>query len=272
MSFSWSVAATVFLLGSAVGSFLNVLVYRTFRGEGWVKGRSRCEACRRSIAWYENVPIFSYLCLKGRCSHCRALISPIHPTIELLTGTLFLWWYVEGLPHFSTSAWLMPIIQPLFWLVVGVISVVIIIAELQKSIIPRWSVLLLTGLTLLYRLILVLTGEMQVVDLWWSLIWSLILVLFFFFLWWITRGKGFGAGDVQLAFPLGLLLGNWQRIVVGIWLAFFIGALIGVGLILIKKKRFGQTIPFGPFLLLGTALGLRWGYQLWASYVKLISG
>jgi leader peptidase (prepilin peptidase)/N-methyltransferase len=111
---------------------------------------------------------------------------------------------------------------------------------------------------------------MQVADFWWALVWSLALALAFFGLWWTTQGKGFGFGDVQLAFPLGLLLASWQRIVVGIWLAFFIGALVGVGLIILKKKRFGQAIPFGPFLLLGTAISLRWGYQWWEAYVKLI--
>jgi prepilin signal peptidase PulO-like enzyme (type II secretory pathway) len=192
--------------------------------------------------------------------------------MELLTGSLFLWWYVEGWPLFLADAWLMSVIQPLFWLLVGVIGVAIIISDLQELIIPRWSVLLLTLLALAYRLVSVLVGEMQATDLWWSLVWSALLVLFFFLLWSVTRGRGFGFGDVQLAFPLGLLLGSWQRIVVGIWLAFLIGALVGLGLILVKRKRFGQVVPFAPFLLLGTALSLRWGYQLWTAYVKLIAG
>ncbi|MFH2118132.1 MAG: prepilin peptidase [Candidatus Paceibacterota bacterium] len=272
MIFSWPIAIVVFLLGSSVGSFLNVLVYRTMRGEDWVKGRSHCESCHRPITWYENIPIVSYLWLRGRCSHCRKSIDPIHPTLELLTGTLFLWWYVDGWSLFTAEAWLLPILQPLFWLLVGIIAITIIIADFKEKIIPRQSVAVLTILTLCYRFVLIMTGEMQLVDLGWSLLWSLILVLAFFFLWWSTRGKSFGFGDVQLALPLGLLLGSWQRIIIGIWLAFLIGAVVGLTLVFFKKKKFRQAIPFGPFLLLGTALSLRWGYQIWESYLKLISG
>ena len=270
MEFSWPLAITVFLLGTAVGSFLNVLVYRMLRNEDWIRGRSYCETCHKQISWYENIPILSYLWLKGRCSRCQTLINPIHPTLELLTGALFLWWYVEGWQVFMAKAWLLPILQPLFWLVIGLVSITIIIADFREMIIPRCSVSLLIILTLLYRLVLILTGEMQAVDLWWSLLWSLILVLVFFFLWWVTKGKSFGFGDVQLALPLGLLLGSWQRIVIGIWLAFLIGAVVGLSLVFSKKKGFRQSIPFGPFLILGTALSLRWGWQLWEAYLKLI--
>jgi leader peptidase (prepilin peptidase)/N-methyltransferase len=177
---------------------------------------------------------------------------------------------MDGLPQFTTQAWILPIVQPLFWLIVGVIAVAIIISDLEQLVIPRWSIIWLTMLTLIYRIGLVVTGEMQAIDFWLAIVWALLLGLSFFGLWWLTHGRGFGFGDVQLAFPLALLLASWQRIIVGIWLGFFSGALVGVVLILLKKKRFGQVIPFGPFLLLGTALSLRWGWQLWDSYVRLI--
>ena len=95
---------------------------------------------------------------------------------------------------------------------------------------------------------------------------------FFFSLWFFTKGKGFGFGDVKLALPLGLILGSWQRIAVATFLSFVIGAIVGVFLISLKKKKFGQTLPFGPFLLLATGLSLVWGYAVWDEYVKLVVG
>ena len=93
----------VFLWGAAIGSFLNVLVYRSIRGQDWVKARSVCEHCKHKIRWYENVPIFSYLFLGGQCIKCKKKIDVIHPLIELLTGGLFLWWYTTGFLFFKLS-------------------------------------------------------------------------------------------------------------------------------------------------------------------------
>lgn len=272
MPFFWLIGLLVFALGAAVGSFLNVLVYRTKHGTDWVKGRSVCEHCGRRIPWYENIPVVSYLFLRGECSACGKKIDIIHPFVEVLTGTLFLWWYVAGFLFFRLTSTPMQVIQPLFWLLVGLLFVVIFVSDLKYMIIPRWTIAVLTGATLLYRLALLATGEMQAVDFFWSIVWALLLVGFFFFLWKITRGRGFGFGDVQLALPLGLILGSWQRVVVGIFLAFLIGATVGVGLVILKKKKFKQTIAFGPFLLAGTLLGLAWGFPLWSWYVRILGG
>lgn len=96
-----------------------------------------------------------------------------------------------------------------------------------------------------------------------------VLVSFFASLWWFTKGKGFGFGDVKLAAPLALLLG-WPKILVGIFMAFIIGASVGVVLIVMGKKKMGQQIPFGPFLVIGTTLSLLWGEMIWQWYLNLI--
>lgn len=115
-------------------------------------------------------------------------------------------------------------------------------------------------------------GEMQFADFGWSLVWAALVTAFFYSLWWLTKGKGFGYGDVQLVFPLALILGTGPRVLVGIFAAFCIGAITGIILVAVGRKKFRQTVPFGPFLLLGTAIGLLWGYELWAGYVKIITG
>lgn len=272
MSLFWLIGLLVFALGAAVGSFLNVLVYRTTRGKDWVKGRSVCEHCGRSIPWYKNIPLLSYLLLHGQCARCHGQIDAIHPLVELLTGALFLWWYAAGSLLFRLVATPMQVIQPAFWLLAGSMCVVILISDLKYLVIPRWAIVVLTGTTLLYRLALLATGSMRIVDFLWSLVWAVLLTGFFWLLWRLTRGKGFGFGDVQLAFPLGLILGSWQRVVVGIFLAFLIGAATGILLILFKKKKLKSTLPFGPFLLLGTLLGLLWGFALWSGYVRILAG
>lgn len=262
----------IFFLGSAIGSFLNVLIYRTIRGQDWVKDRSVCEHCKHKISWYENIPVLSYLFLGGKCSSCKKKIDIIHPLIELLTGSLFLWWYTVGFLFFKLTAAPLLYIQPLFWLFVLIIFVAILISDLKYQIIPNWSVLLLLMAVISYRLILLSTGEMQWLDFAKTVLGTLGLTGFFFSLWFFTKGKGFGFGDVKLAIPLGLLLGSWQRIVIATFFSFVIGAIVGVGLISFKKKKFGQTLPFGPFLLLATGLSLVWGYEIWDEYVKLIIG
>lgn len=272
MSFFWLIGSLVFVLGTAVGSFLNVLVYRMQRGTDWVAGRSRCERCRKKIPWYENIPLLSYVVLRGKCSKCGKPIDTIHPLMELLTGVLFLWWYAAGYLFFRLTTAPLHYVQPLFWLCVGVILVAVVISDIRYMRIPRWAVIALTGLTLLYRGGLLAMGAMQWQDFVWSLVWSVLLTAGFFALWWGTRGRGFGFGDVQLAFPLGLILGGWQRIVISVFVAFISGALVGVALVAGKKKRLKQAVPFGPFLIFGTTIGLVWGFALWEWYVKILTG
>jgi len=272
MSLFWLVGLFLFLLGTVIGSFLNVVVYRSIHGQDWVRGRSRCEHCQKQLAWYENIPVFSYLLLRGKCSRCGTPIDFGHPLIELLTGALFLWWYLAGYFVFTLSSSPMQYVQPLFWLLAGVLAVVIFISDWRHMIIPFWAVAGLTTATLLYRVALIISGEMRGQDFWLSMVWSLALAAFFWLLWWLTKKKGFGFGDVQLAIPLGLMLGGWQRIVVAVFLAFLLGAAVGIGLLVAKRKKFGQAIAFGPFLLIGTALSLLWGYEIWAGYARIIMG
>lgn len=270
MSIFWIIGFFVFFLGTAIGSFLNVLVYRSIRGQDWVNDRSVCEHCHKKIAWYENIPLFSYFFLQGKCSSCSKKIDIIHPLVEGLTGVLFLWWYVAGYAFFKLTTAPLLYIQPLFWLCVAILFVVIFVSDIRYMIIPDWAVAFLTAGTLLYRFIVLFSGEMQWRDFQWSLVWTLCFTVFFFSLWFFTKGKGFGFGDVKLAIPLGLILGSWQRIVVAVFGAFLLGALVGVFLLLRRKKKLGQVIPFGPFLLISTGLSLVWGHAVLAKYIEIV--
>jgi len=262
-------ALFLFFLGAAVGSFLNVIIYRTARSQTWVRGRSHCESCRKTIAWYDNIPLISFFALGGKCRYCKKTLSLSHPVVEGLTGILFVWWYVAGFMFFQLTQQPFNVLQPLFWLAVGLILLAITIIDLRAMIIPDGLVIALFILTLLYRLGLTGMGVMQTQDLINALISMVAAGAFFFTLWLITRGKGMGFGDVKLAVPLGLLLG-WSKVLVWIFSSFTIGALVGVALLALGRVRFKQAVPFGPFLVLGALLSLIWGDQLFGWYVRML--
>lgn len=260
----------IFIFGLAIGSFVNVVVMRTLREEDFLRGRSKCDHCGRILKWYEMIPLLSYIILRGRCRTCHQEIDIMHPVVELLVGALFVWWWLIGSAFFELTTNLsVQIVQPLFWLLAGLIMLTIAIIDWQSSYIPDWLTQLLFWLVIGYRLFLLNFGWYQPRDLAWSMAGATSLTLFFLFLFLITKKRGFGFGDVKLVFPLALLMG-WPEMLIGIWLAFVSGALYGVGLILARQKKFGQTIPFGPFLILGTFLGLIYGNSLLSWYLSLL--
>lgn len=268
-SISFLLGIFVFFLGLSVGSFLNVVIMRSLRGEDFMWGRSHCDQCNRDLQWWEMIPVFSFVFLQGRCRTCKKEIDIMHPVVELLTGLLFLWWWVIGFAFFQLSQTPLTVLQPLFWLIVGIVLLVIALVDLRSYIIPDWGTLLLFVITLLYRVVLILTNAHQPQDFAWALFGSMLLLLFFLMLWLITAKKGIGFGDVKLIFPLGLLMG-WPSMFVGVFLAFVIGAIVGVALLLSKKTQFGKAVPFGPFLILGTFLSLLYGDSLLRWYLSLL--
>ncbi|PIR60446.1 MAG: hypothetical protein COU67_02145, partial [Candidatus Pacebacteria bacterium CG10_big_fil_rev_8_21_14_0_10_44_54] len=255
--------------GTSIGSFLNVLIYRTQHGMSWKQGRSQCESCQKQLAWYDNIPLLSFVFLRGKCRYCHQSLSISHPIVEGLTGILFLWWYLVGFFFFQLSQQPFTMLQPLFWLLVGIILLFIFVYDYRYFIIPDWTVIALTALALLYRVSLVLAGIMQQTDFFWTIFGAVAASGFFYTIWLITKRRGIGFGDVKLAAPLGLLLG-WPLVWVGLWLATVVGAVVGIVLILFGKAQFGKPIPFGPFLIIGTLLALLWGNNLIAWYVTLI--
>lgn len=264
--------AILFALGLIIGSFLNVVIYRSLNDESFVTGRSRCDHCRKQIAWYDNVPLLSFLILGGKCRYCKKPIALTHPVVELLTGVLFLWWYLGGFfffQFFQLSERPFQIIQPLFWLLVGIFLLIIFVTDAISYIIPDYAVGSLLGLSIIYRIALVLFGIMKPADLLFSVIGTLLITLFFFALWFFTKGKGMGFGDVKYCLPMGLLLG-WPTMLVGVFLAFVTGAIVGVGLIAVGRKRMKATIPFGPFLVIGTAVGLVYGDAILRWYLNIL--
>lgn len=260
----------IFALGLCIGSFINVLIYRGLHGLSPYQGRSFCDHCKRQLRWFENIPLLSYLALGGKCRTCAKKISWTYPLVEFTTGLLFVWWASLGFAFFKLTQSPLTYIQPGFWLVIGLILVIIFFTDLFHGIIPDWTVVAMSLLVLTYKLYLAHSGVMQIADVWGSLLSGLVASAFFLVLYLGTKGRGIGFGDVKFAFPMGLLLG-FPKSLVGFFASFLIGAIIGIGLLMYGKKKFGQTVPFGPFLILGIFVALVWGDSLWSWYLGLMA-
>ncbi len=261
--------SVLFALGLAIGSFLNVVIYRSVHNDSPLRGRSYCDSCKKPIRWYDNIPVVSFILLRSRCRYCKAEIPWEYPAVEFLTGALFVWWYVVGFTFFQLGSSPFSVIQPLFWLLVGVLFLVICFADVSYYIIPDSAVILLTGIVIGYRTLLVSQHIMIGHDFLLSIMSGLFASCFFLSLVLLTKGKGMGLGDVKLAFPLGLLLG-YPLTVVALFLSFILGALVGILAIVLGKKKLKSRLPFGPFLIVGTILALVWGEQLLTLYLHYL--
>ncbi len=233
----------VFLLGLCVGSFLNVLIDRLPKGESIWFGRSRCDHCKKTLRWFELIPLLSYLLQGGRCLRCHKKLSLQYPVVELATGVGFV---LIGGQAFDAR-------QGLALAIIFSCLLVIFVADLKYMIIPDSMIVI--------GILGVLLQGPALGDLQGRALSGMGASLFFLILFLITRGRGMGLGDVKLAFFLGLWLG-FPRIVIAIYLAFLTGALVGVTLILTGKKGLKSKIAFGPFLVLGAGITYFYSEQI----------
>lgn len=219
-----------FILGAAIGSFLNVIIVRLHRQENFTVGRSHCPKCRATIAWYDNVPLVSYLLLAGRCRNCRKPISVQYPLVELATALLSVWCYVQ----FGLS------LQLLFSLVFVFILEVIFVYDLQHQLIPD-------SVTIPGIIFAFVANIFLGMPLWSLAVGALIGGGFFAVQYALSGGKWIGDGDIRLGVLMGCMLG-WQHVLAALFLAYLVGAAVGVALITLKRARMDQAVPFGPFL------------------------
>jgi leader peptidase (prepilin peptidase)/N-methyltransferase len=238
--------------GLLTGSFLNVVVWRLPRGESIVKPGSHCPSCTRPIRPYDNIPVVSWLLLRGRCRDCRARISARYPFVELLTGTV---WFILAL-RFGRDAVLpalalidldvkrLPdrIVLPSYLAVLGLLAVPAVANGDWHSYLRA-----LLGMAALYG---------------------------FYFALAFVYPSGMGFGDVKLAGVLGLLLGwlGWGALVVGAFFGFLLGGVVGAALLLARRAGRRTAIPFGPFMLAGAFLAVLYGHTLAHAYVHRTLG
>lgn len=243
----------IFIFGLIIGSFLNALIWRLHTGESMMN-RSKCPKCSNMIAWYDNIPVLSYLFLLGKCRRCRAHISLQYPIVELITGLLFLLAFNF---EFKILNFDLLLINYEFFLTLFrdffLISVMIIVFIYDL----RWY-LILDVVTL------PAIGTLFVLNLLLGISWQSLLISgiigggFFLLQFVVSRGKWIGGGDIRLGVLMGVALG-WPMIITALMLAYIVGAIVGVGLILFGKKKWGSQVPFGIFLSVATIATLFWG-------------
>lgn len=248
--------------GLFVGSFINVLIDRLPKGESVVWGRSRCDHCRKTLRWYELIPLLSFILQKGRCRRCHKKLSVQYPVVELATGLGFVIIFFFHWPDWSNwSDW---IISSFSYTLIFSSLIVIFVADLKYQIIPDSMVVMgIVGVGM--RLIGQIGSIGQIGA---TLFPALGATGFFFMLFVITRGRGIGFGDVKLGFLMGLLLG-YPKIIVALYIAFLTGAIVGVILVITKKKSLKSAVPFGPFLIMGTVSAMVWGERIMSIWSKL---
>jgi leader peptidase (prepilin peptidase)/N-methyltransferase len=244
----------IFILGLIVGSFSNVCIYRIPKNESIIYPASHCPKCHSNIKPVDNIPLLSYILLKGRCRNCKSKISIQYPIVEFLTGVIYLIIYlIYGLS-----------IQSLIYIILSSALMIIAFIDLSKQIVP--DVISLPGIVIGFIIsffvpyisfinsalgVVIGGGIILIIGLAGSV---------------IFKKEAMGGGDVKLAAMIGAFLG-WRYIIISLFLGFFLGALAGIILILSKIKSREDVVPFGPFIVLGSFITLLWGEKIISWYI-----
>ncbi|MFS0867149.1 A24 family peptidase [Microbacterium sp. 179-B 1A2 NHS] len=251
------------IFGTLIGSFLNVVIWRVPRGMSVVSPPSACPRCERPIAWYDNIPVLSYLALRGRCRHCGEPISARYPAVELATGLAFAG-VVAGAYAGGYPAILLPLLA--YW---AALSIALTMIDLDHQKLPNVltlpAYLVTAGLLVVASVVTAEYGRLLVAAVGLIALGGFYLVLAFGY-----RG-GMGFGDVKLSGSLGMLLGwlGWAQLAVGGFSAFLVGGVVGVILMIAQKAGRKTRIPFGPFMLIGAWIGVFAGPAIADSYLAL---
>lgn len=248
----------IFVLGASIGSFLNVLADRLPNNKS-ILGRSACDHCGKKIAAFDLIPIFSFFILGGRCRFCRKKLSIQYPLIETITGVTFLSIFLSGQAENYTS----------LIALLGIFSslIVIFVSDVKYNLISDYMLISLTAFSFLFNLAGGNTLQSVVKE---GMVSALIVSLPIFLIYFISHEKAMGLGDVYLTAIMGFLLG-WQGGYVALYIAFVTGAIIGVSLIIRQRKKIKSRMPFGPFLVVGTAIMLVWADKI-LGIIKRIYG
>ena len=248
------------LLGLAVGSFLNCLVYR-LHSHQTILGRSFCPLCRKKISWFDNIPVISFIILRGRCRHCQQKISWQYPIVELVTGLLFLisFLILSSKFYILDSKFYFLLLRD--WLMLFAL-IFIFVYDLKYYSIEDVVVLPMAAAVGVLNLLLKFS--------WINLVLSGLGSAFFFLAqYFITRGRGIGLGDFRIGILLGLYFG-WPQIALAIFLSYIIGSLVSLVLIMARRKGMRSVVPLGPFLSAGALVAIFYGQNILNWYLSIL--
>lgn len=263
--------------GACVGSFLNVCIYRIPRDESVVTPRSHCPHCNALIPWYLNIPVLSWLCLRGKCAACKGPISFRYTLVELLTALLFLAIFMKWAAPAAIHMWpiLHPLMIPVYWLFLAGLIVGTFV-DFEHLIIPDSVTIggMIAG-PILSMAVPALHGQAH----WWqggvhSCIGLVVGFGLLYAIAWIGtkafKKEAMGFGDVKLMGAIGAFLG-WKAVLFTVFISSFLGSIGGLLLILFGGGKLQSRIPFGPYLSIAAAIWVFWGPALSNAYLKLLA-
>jgi leader peptidase (prepilin peptidase)/N-methyltransferase len=247
----------IFVFGLCIGSFLNVCIYRLPASQSIVRPASRCPNCGRSIAFYDNIPLLSYLWLRGRCRHCGTKIALRYPIVEVLGGLFALATFIK----FGLT------LEALVYFVFIACLMVVTFIDLDHRIIP--DIITLPGIPIFFAASFAVSSVGLKDSLLGILIGggSLFLVAWIYSL--LTKKDGMGGGDIKLLAMMGALMG-WQGVLFTIFVSSLVGTLSGLVIMLQSHKGMKLAVPFGPFLAIGGITYIFFGAQLIIWYFHLL--
>lgn len=258
MQFVSSLIAFVF--GASIGSFLNVLIDRLPSGES-INGRSHCDFCGKKIAWYDLFPIISFIFLKAKSRCCKKKLSFQYPLIEIVTGLVFIF-----ITNKFTAVDLRHAVIFLSFLGIASSLIVVFVSDLKYHLISDY---ILISLFIFSLPAILLNSKGDLLSLFaYSIASGLIVSFPIWLIYFISKERAMGLGDVYLAAIMGFLLG-WEKGLLALYVAFITGAIFGLILIAIKNKKLKSKVAFGPFLVIGTITMLFWGDKLLEAVRKI---
>lgn len=264
------------VFGALIGSFLNVVVYRVPAGRSIVSPPSACGSCGSEIKPYDNIPVLSWLVLRGRCRACRSAISARYPLVEAATAVAFAfvaWWFWAGpsAPRSDAApAVIAGVLELVAFLYLAAASIALALIDIDTHRLPNSIVLpsFAVGAILLGAAAVVGGNPSSLLVM---AVGAVGLFAVYLLLALVYPG-GMGFGDVKLAGVLGLFLGflGWGPLVVGAFAAFVLGGLYAIVLVVLRLARRGTGIPFGPWMLAGAWVGVLAGPSIWSGYLTLL--
>jgi len=284
---------TIFIFGASIGSFLNVLIDRLPNDES-INGRSHCDFCGKKIAWHDMFPVISFFVLKGKTRCCGKKLSWQYPLIEFITGFAFVLITNNRIPITKqlsminlqiTNVWILNnwslFVTWLLFLGISSCLIVIFISDLKYQLISDYILLALFILSILFHLIGLRVDHARPLQ--YSTIYNYFqpfitiyissgfaIAFPIWLIYFISRERAMGLGDVYLSAIMGFLLG-WQAGFIALYIAFVTGAIFGLFVIIFKNKKLKSKIAFGPFLVIGTVVMLFWGERI-LEIIKKIYG
>ncbi|MCK4919046.1 MAG: prepilin peptidase [Candidatus Pacebacteria bacterium] len=248
----------IFILGLLIGSFLNVVIFRLETEENIAFDRSKCPSCKHILSWKDLFPVLSFIFLKGKCRYCLKKISIQYPLVELMTASFFVFIF----SYFFSVTEKYFIANIIFYFFIISSFIVISVYDLRHYIIPDKVIYPAIIITALFNFIFASPIFLN------HLFSAIVAFGFFFVIIVLTKGQGMGGGDAKLGFLMGLILG-WPLVFLAIFLASISGSIIGLALIIGKKKKIKSMIPFGPFLIFGTVVSIFYGEEIVQWYFDL---